>query len=67
MKIIRRKEVQERTGLSRSTIYLRISKGLFPKQISLGDRACGWLESDINNWIENCITTSSNKKERSNG
>jgi prophage regulatory protein len=49
--ILRRKQVQERTGLSRSTIYLRITQGTFPKTISLGDRAVGWLESEINEWL----------------
>jgi prophage regulatory protein len=39
--ILRRKQVQTRTGLSRSTIYLRIAQGTFPKAISLGARAVG--------------------------
>jgi prophage regulatory protein len=50
-KILRRKQVQEVTGLSRSTIYLRISQGSFPKAISLGVRAVGWLESEIEAWL----------------
>lgn len=35
------------TGLSRSTIYLRISEGLFPPPVSLGVRMVGWPESEI--------------------
>lgn len=54
-KIIRLPEVKQRTGLSRSTIYLRMSKGLFPKSISLGERAVGWVESDIELWVSECI------------
>ena len=50
--------VKERTSLSRSTIYAKISKGTFPKQIKLGERAVGWLESDINDWINQQITKS---------
>ena len=45
--ILRRKEVQARTGLSRSTIYLRVSQGSFPKSVPLGPRAVGWLESEV--------------------
>jgi prophage regulatory protein len=45
--ILRRKQVQIRTGLSRSTIYLRISQGLWTKPISLGARAVGWPEHEI--------------------
>ncbi|PHR95110.1 MAG: AlpA family transcriptional regulator [Oceanobacter sp.] len=57
-KIIRLPEVKNITGLSRSSIYLRMSKGKFPKSISLGDRAIGWLEEDVNQWLEQCIAQS---------
>ena len=49
--ILRLPTVKARTGLSRSTIYLRMSQGSFPKPISLGDRAIGWLENEIDEWI----------------
>ena len=45
-------------GLSRSTIYLLMAAGEFPKSISLGKRAVGWLESDIHAWIDSRITAS---------
>ena len=51
LSILRRKQVEERTGLSRSTIYLRIQEGSFPKPISLGERAVGWLENEIEAWL----------------
>lgn len=57
-KVIRLPAVKDQTGLSRSSIYLRMSKGEFPKSISLGDRAIGWLEEDINQWLEHCIAKS---------
>ena len=57
-KIIRLPAVKEKTGLSRSSIYLRMSKAEFPKSISLGDRAIGWLESDIEQWIDERISAS---------
>jgi prophage regulatory protein len=50
--------VKSRTGLSRSSIYLRIAQGSFPKPISLGGRAVGWLESDIEEWIQNRVEKS---------
>ena len=49
--VLRLPEVKKRTGLSRSTIYLRMGNKEFPASISLGGRAVGWLEEDINEWI----------------
>ena len=49
--ILRLTDVKQRTGLSRSTIYLRIANKAFPAPISLGGRAVGWLEQDIDEWI----------------
>lgn len=56
--ILRLPEVKARTGLSRSTIYARISEGRFPKAISLGDRAVGWLEHEIQEWVDLRISES---------
>jgi prophage regulatory protein len=61
-KIIRLPEVKNKTGLSRSSIYLRMSLSVFPKSISLGDRAIGWLESDVDEWIDHCIASSRGSK-----
>ena len=44
--------VKERTGLGRSSIYSGVKAGSFPRPVSLGARAVGWLESDITAWIE---------------
>ncbi len=49
--VLRLPAVKVRTGLSRSSIYLRMSKGEFPVPISLGGRSVGWLEQDIDEWI----------------
>jgi len=57
-KIIRLNEVKVITGLSRSTIYLRMAEGKFPQQISLGSRAVGWINSEIIDWIEHRINES---------
>ena len=56
--ILRLPEVKRSTGLSRSTIYLRISQGTFPKPVGLGGRAVGWLEAEIQEWIERQVETS---------
>jgi prophage regulatory protein len=43
--------VLDRIGVSRSSIYLWMRQGRFPKPISLGPRAIGWVEADIDAWI----------------
>ena len=51
MRIIRLKEVIDSTGLARSTIYKYIGEGSFPKPVPLGDRAVGWVESEVVSWV----------------
>jgi len=53
--ILRRKQVEARTGLSRSTIYARIKSGTFPAPVSLGPRAVGWIENDVQRWLSDRI------------
>lgn len=48
--ILRLPAVKASTGLSRSTIYLRIAQGTFPKPVSLGARAVGWIEAEVQQW-----------------
>ncbi len=57
-KIIRLREVLDRTGLSRSMAYALIEKEQFPRPVSLGARAVGWLSSQIDAWITSRIPTS---------
>ena len=56
--ILRLPAVKNRTGLSRSTIYLRVSQGTFPKPVNLGVRAVGWVEAEIQEWLERQIEVS---------
>ncbi len=56
--ILRLPIVKARTGLSRSTIYLRIAEGSFPAPISLGGRAVGWIEAEVNDWLAKRIEAS---------
>lgn len=58
LKILRLPAVEDRTGLRRSTIYLKISQDKFPKPISLGYRSVGWIEEEITSWIEQRIQSS---------
>ncbi|MYA33759.1 MAG: AlpA family transcriptional regulator [Gemmatimonadales bacterium] len=58
VRILRLPEVQRRTGLSRSTIYVRLDQGRFPKPVSLGARAVGWIESEVDEWIRERIAES---------
>lgn len=62
--ILRRKQVESRTGLARSTIYSRISKNKFPRPIDLGGgRSVGWLEEDIESWLQERIRISRQVEE----
>ena len=45
--IFRLPAVKSQSGYSRSTIYLRISQGLWTKQVSLGPRCVGWPSSEV--------------------
>jgi prophage regulatory protein len=56
--ILRLPSVKARTGLSRSSIYLRANEGTFPKPISLGMRAVGWLESEVDSWLSSRVEQS---------
>ena len=54
--ILRRKQVQIATGLSRSTIYSRIQDGTFPPAVQLGPRAVGWKSTDIDVFLSSLPT-----------
>lgn len=56
--ILRRREVEARTGLSRSTVYLRVASRTFPSPISLGGRAVGWVEEEIEGWLQQQVAAS---------
>lgn len=53
--ILRLPQVVARVGFHRSTLYARIKEGTFPKPIKLGESersASGWIEAEINEWLE---------------
>jgi prophage regulatory protein len=51
-RILRLPAVKDRTGLATSTIYKLIRAGKFPRHIKITERASGWLETDIDAWVE---------------
>ena len=64
--ILRLPAVKSRTGLARSTIYLRMSQGTFPKQVSLGGRVIGWVEDEVEAWLTSQIEQSRKAKKLEN-
>lgn len=56
-RLIRRKEVQSKTGLGASSIYAMMKQGKFPKAITLSERRVAWLESDVDQWIVDRINS----------
>jgi prophage regulatory protein len=58
VQILRLPEVRAITGLSRATIYRAISNGSFPRSIKLTENSVGWLESDIEAWLQQRIEAS---------
>jgi prophage regulatory protein len=64
LKVLRCKQVMERLALSRSTIYDKLSKlsprfdPTFPRPIRLGPNTVGWIESQLDDWLQVRITAS---------
>lgn len=52
---LRRKQVEKRTGLSRSSIYLAMSRGDFPKNVQIGAKVVVWVDSEITRWMQDKI------------
>lgn len=50
-RILRRAEVEAKTGFKRAHIYNLMSEGKFPKSVRLGIRAVGWDSTEIEQWI----------------
>ena len=50
-RILRIEKVVDKTGVAKSSLYLMMSKKLFPQAIKLGARSVGWLESEVDEWI----------------
>ncbi len=57
-RIIRLTEVISRVGLCRASIYNLIKANDFPAQIQLGLNSVGWIENEVQAWIDNRIAAS---------
>lgn len=64
-RVLRLEEVCSIVGLARPTIYWQMRRGIFPQRIQLGPRSVGWLEADIQKWLDERVSArdsaSSNK------
>lgn len=61
-RILRIREVVDRTGLSRPTVYRLVHSGSFPRQVQLSTQCVGWKESEIDAWIEARLPTTTASK-----
>lgn len=50
-RILRRDEVEAKTGFKRAHIYNLMKAGKFPKAMRLGVRAVGWDSLEVEQWI----------------
>ena len=62
-RILRFPDVVNRTGLSKSTIYQRIRRDEFPAPVSLGVRAVGFVESEVDRWLAALLRQSTPKRQ----
>jgi len=67
IRFLRLPEVMKRTGLSRSTIYVRLAEGRFPRPVALGGRAVGWIEAEIGEGAPERMPASRPVGERAGG
>ena len=51
-RFLRLREVIHRSGLPRTSLYRDVASGAFPKPIAIGKRSRGWIESEVDAWIE---------------
>ncbi|WP_037048000.1 AlpA family phage regulatory protein [Psychromonas sp. SP041] len=56
IKILRLKDACNMFGISRSCFYKRIEIGIYPPPISLGDRAVGWVESELQTILRGLVS-----------
>ena len=53
--LLRKPQVEARTGLSTSEIYRREKRGDFPKRIRLGQNVTVWAEAEVDAWVQRVI------------
>lgn len=55
LSILRRRQVEQRVGLKRSTIYELLAANDFPRPVRLGARSVGWVEAEISAWLRDRV------------
>ena len=55
LRILRLRDVRERTGQPTSVIYDQMSREEFPRPVPIGPRSVGWVEHEIETWIRDRI------------
>jgi prophage regulatory protein len=60
MKALRLTGVQAKVGLSKTQIYRLVQGGKFPQPAKLSERTSAWLESDIDEWLKQKFTRTTN-------
>lgn len=64
MRIMRIDEVTLVAGLKRTSVYKYMAHGTFPKPVALGDRAVGWVSTEIEAWVKARITERDQRSHR---
>ena len=54
-KLLKAKDVSELTSISRSHLHRLAGEGKFPKPIKIGENRSAWLESEVQDWISECV------------
>jgi prophage regulatory protein len=62
IKLLRISDVANKTTLAKSTLWIKISKGQFPKPIKISPAISVWKESEVDAWIESFFNPSSHKE-----
>jgi len=55
-------EVEKIVKLGKASIYRMAKQGEFPKPIKIGKRSSGWIESEIQQWLEDRVKASRNEE-----
>jgi prophage regulatory protein len=61
-RIIRLPVVETKTGLKHSAIYQKIAEEDFPRPVPLGSKAVGWLEAEVDEWIDRRVAERDSKR-----
>ena len=57
-RILKAKEVAERVSISTSQVYRLARDGRFPEPVKITENRSGWLETEVDQWIDECIRRS---------